>query len=255
MVAKTITLPNIRKLFRPDPGYTICEGDLSGADAQVVAWEAGDDSLKAAFRAGQNIHIHNARTLFPTTCRNLSDEQIRSAPIYHDVKRAVHATNYGVHWSTLVQVLRWSKRQAEDFQIQWFEHHPGILSWHERTLTALLESRTITNRFGFRRFFFDRLDSESAATAVLKEALAWVPQSTVAIAINKGLLNVHNNLCPPVELLLQVHDSFVCQYPTSLERELMPKIHAECQILIPYDDPLTIPITFKTSKVSWGEAK
>ena len=39
-------MPNIRKLYVPDPGYEIFDIDFSGADAQVVAWEADDKPLK-----------------------------------------------------------------------------------------------------------------------------------------------------------------------------------------------------------------
>ena len=52
MVAQNIILPNIRKFIVPDPGYLIVDADLSGADAQVVAWEADDADLKEAFRDG-----------------------------------------------------------------------------------------------------------------------------------------------------------------------------------------------------------
>src|SRR5215213_5100571 len=60
----SVDLPNIRKLFIPDPGYTIFDCDLSGADAQVVAWEAEDEDLKAAFKKGLKIHAKNAEDIF-----------------------------------------------------------------------------------------------------------------------------------------------------------------------------------------------
>jgi hypothetical protein len=50
MVAKTIDLPNVRKLFIPDPGKMIFDADLSGADLYVVVWEADDAGLKKALR-------------------------------------------------------------------------------------------------------------------------------------------------------------------------------------------------------------
>ena len=57
MVAANIRLPNVRRTIIPDPGYTIVDADLAGADAQVVAWEAGDEKLKSAFSAGAAIHV------------------------------------------------------------------------------------------------------------------------------------------------------------------------------------------------------
>ena len=43
-----IKLPNVRKMFVPDLGYVVFDCDLAGADAQVVAWEAGDDNCHPA---------------------------------------------------------------------------------------------------------------------------------------------------------------------------------------------------------------
>ena len=43
MVASTIALPNVKKMFIPDEGYTIIDADLKKADLQIVAWEAGDE--------------------------------------------------------------------------------------------------------------------------------------------------------------------------------------------------------------------
>src|SRR6516225_7674462 len=56
-------LPNIRKMFVPDPGKVIVDADLAGADAQVVAWRADDPKLKAAFRAGKSVHLMNGEDL------------------------------------------------------------------------------------------------------------------------------------------------------------------------------------------------
>ena len=53
MVSKTAPLPNIKKLFKADPGYYICDADLAQADARVVAWEADDDKLKEIFNEEQ----------------------------------------------------------------------------------------------------------------------------------------------------------------------------------------------------------
>ena len=93
VVAQTISLPNIRKFFIPDPGMIIAECDLSGADAQVVAWEAGDEELKTAFRQGLKIHIKNCRDMFPDKVRGWSDEAIKatgySGGLYHNNKQAV----------------------------------------------------------------------------------------------------------------------------------------------------------------------
>jgi DNA polymerase-1 len=136
--------------------------------------------------------------------------------------------------------------QAERMQRRWFEIHPGLKEWHDRTLHQLETTRTVTNRFGFRRFYFDRVEG------LLPEALAWIPQSTVACVINIGLLRASLTI-PEIKILLQVHDSLVFQLPEGRRADLLPRMRESLQVTIPYPDPLVIPVGLKTSRVSWGE--
>lgn len=251
MVAK---LPNVRKLFIPDKGYTIFDADLSGADAQVVAWEANDDDLKRAFRAGLKIHAKNAEDVFGDEYRNApGDRSNKGTPkgkMYDQNKRAVHATNYGASAFTLHRNpdIKWPLPKAEAFQRKWFNLHPGIKDWHQRTSHDLYASRTIRNKFGYRIIYFDRLD------ALLPQALAWVPQSTVAIVARKGALRLVAEL-PYAEILLQVHDSLVFQIPNHRADE-HDKIREALSVPVPYpNDPLVIPWGLAKSSVSWGDVK
>jgi DNA polymerase I-like protein with 3'-5' exonuclease and polymerase domains len=155
-------------------------------------------------------------------------------------------TNYGGGPRTMAANCGITVHQAERMQQRWFEVHPGIRAWHERTLNSLETTRSVRNRFGFRRFYFDRIEG------LLPEALAWIPQSTVACVINMGLLNVSVNL-PPVAILLQVHDSLVFQIETQRAAELLPQVRDQLKILIPYEDPLIIPVGLKQSTKSWGD--
>ena len=104
------------------------------------------------------------------------------------------------------------------------------------------------NKFGNRIVYQDRLDS------VFTQALAWIPQSTVALnCILGGLLLVKE--FPFVELLSQVHDSLVFQIPKSKRHYLGQILEALNTISVPYEDPLTIPWSLKISEKSWGHAE
>src|SRR3974377_301084 len=91
-------LPNIRRMFIPDPGKVIVDADLSGADAQVVAWEADDAKLKAAFRAGQSVHLMNGEDLlgkeFIEAEGHHKNPGTHKGRLYEALKRFVHGTNY-----------------------------------------------------------------------------------------------------------------------------------------------------------------
>ena len=242
-----IKLPNVRKLFKPDPGYIICDCDLSGADAQVVAWEANDADLKTAFRNGLNVHNLNGKMMWGDKYEPNSYRAGAQVTMRDETKRAVHATNYGVSPRTLAITLQWTVANAEAFVRKWLALHPGIHEWHRRVNFNLQSKRTITNIFGYRIVYFDRVD------ALLPTALAWGPQSTVGIACSRGAVNVVKNL-PWVQPLLQVHDSFVFQIPISkFNTNYLNQIKNHLYIQCPYPDPLTIPWELAASDKNWGE--
>lgn len=244
MVAKTITLPNIRKLFLPDANHIICDCDFGQADARVVAWDADAPKLKAIFNdPTKDLHSENAFSIFGE--RALDEAGNILHKFRQQAKMGVHAVNYLITVRSLAKALGISIREAEHFMNAWFAAHPEIEEWHDSIEEQLMSTRTIQNAWGFRKVFHDRIDK------VLTEAVAWIPQSTVAITINKALLNISRNL-PEVEVLIQVHDSLVMQFHRSLYPAILPEIKKEMTIAIPYDDPLILPVDVQVSSLSWG---
>ena len=249
--------PNLRSMFIPDTGYTFFDGDLDRADLQVVVWEADDAMLKAALRQGVDIHLMNAYVLQNKSVPDLA-ELVETHPKYLDWRRPMkmlrefakvfcHGTNYGGQPRTMAAHTGWSVKEVERSQGIWFGAHPGIKRWHDRVKNQINRTRFIENRFGYRWYIFDRVDS------IIPEAIAWVPQSTVSIVINKIWERVFSTL-PEVQVLLQVHDSLAGQFPNTMP-ELSQRIQEAGRITVPYEDPLIIPFSVKTSQVSWGDCK
>lgn len=228
----------VRDLFRPDDGYILLDCDLARADAQVVAWEADDAELKQMFREGADLHDENAKAIF-----GVLNKQTRAL-----AKAGVHAVNYGISARTLAVTLGVSVHEAEAFINRWFAAHPAIKLWQDRTALALQTTRTVSNAFGYRRYYYDRIEG------LMGQALAWVPQSTVACVTNRALARIYHEV-PEVELLLQVHDSLVMQVPVHRFEALKPAIRECFNIAVPYPDPLVIPVGLKTSLHSWQAVK
>lgn len=249
-----LKLPNIKTMFGPDPGYEFFDLDLDRADLQVVVWEADDKELKQALRLGLDMHCFNAVSIYKI--KGIPPEElVESHPNYKErraqigyknrqnCKVAVHAVDYGCKARTLAISLGCTVKEADDFIAGWFARHPGIRNWHERTEIALRTKRMVKNAYGYQRFYFDRIDG------MLPEALAWIPQSTVAVTINKIWRNVFHSL-PSVQVLLQVHDSLAGQYPIGFDTGA---IRENSRVVVPYPDPLIIPVGIKTSRISWGD--
>lgn len=246
-----VTLPNVRKLFIPDPGFVIFDVDLAGADAQVVAWEAEDDDLKNAFRAGLDVHSHNAEAMWGSAFTSLpgtKDDGPKSRK-RKECKQGVHLTNYGGTARTAAMVLGWTVHEADQFQKRWFSIHPGIKKNFQGKIEAAIKStRTVTNKFGYRRVYFGRIED------CYTEALAWVPQSTVAETSFRGALKLEDELGDIVQMLLQVHDSLVFQVPKCHAHKIK-EIKEALAVPIPYSDPLTIQWGIAKSEKSWGDCE
>lgn len=125
--------------------------------------------------------------------------------------------------------------------------------------------------------FFDRLDG-----SLLPEALAWCPQSTVNFCVELGWTNIayghkydmligHGEvyhadwsewLVTPnsqrwkdtTQFLLQVHDSIVFQVQYRDEKYIQ-EIVDDMRVIVPYHDPLIIPMSVTKSRLSWGDCK
>jgi DNA polymerase-1 len=265
----TVKLPNIRKIFIPDVGWIVFDCDLSGADAQVVAWEAEDEDLKAAFRAGLDVHAKNAEDMLGHEFTKLSKDDPQRKKKRQSNKHAVHGTNYGATPSGLAHhpAIGWTVHESDKFQKRWFSLHPKIGpvskvgTWHYRIQQSINKFKMVENKFGYRRVYFDRPDE------VFTEALAWVPQSTVALVTFKGATRLLKEFLlkepltmsqvlhkgnPNIEMLLQVHDSIVFQV-REMDAWQTKEMKRLLTVTIPYDDPLIIPWGFKRSKKSWGD--
>lgn len=254
-----IILPNVRKLFIADPGYVMFEADLKGADAQVVAWEMDDEDLKAGFHAGIDIHVKNAEDMWGDAFTRLPQGSHARDHKRQECKHTVHGIHYGCSPRTTATQRGWLVSEAERFHRRWMSLHPGVERYHNRVRDALAKNRTIYNAFGFRRVFFDRIDN------CFTEALAWIPQSTVAINTYHGALQLEARYWPeqqvpgwqpspgnPEGILLQTHDSINPQFHLARVPPI-DDIRKTLEIVTPYPDPLVIPWDLKRSTVSWGD--
>jgi len=98
---------------------------------------------------------------------------------------------------------------------------PGIRKWHENVRRQLNDKGSLSTPLGRRRQFWDRLSDNST----LRQAIAYVPQSTIGDLLNLGLYRVWNELTTEgVEVLGQVHDAILGQCPVEKVDELMPKV-------------------------------
>lgn len=232
-------LPNIRKLFVPDPGMTFFDIDLDSADLRIVVWGSDCKEMKQMFAEGKKPYVEVAKEYYrdPTIDKH--------HPSYKLFKALCHGTNYLGTASGLSGRIGLLVNEVERIQNWYYGHFPEIKRWQDDLCARVRSDRYVQNVFGYREWFFDRIEG-----TVLNQAVAWVPQSTVACLINRGYRNIYERH-PEIQVLLQVHDSLAGQYPTSLANGA-DLVKEACNVPLPYAEPLHIPVGIVTSLESWG---
>lgn len=244
-------LPNVRKLFIADEGMEYFDIDLDSADLRVVTWDSDCAEMKAYFAAGKKPYVEIAKEYF-------QDDTIdKTHDAYKAFKVICHGSNYDGGASEIfsrmpksAKVEGLSIERITGIQKWYFDRFPEIKEWQKKIEMSIRQFGFVENVFGYRIWCFDRLEG-----TVFKQAIAAVPQSTVACLINRGYKAIHDNE-PEIQILLQVHDSLAGQYPKLLRNQCKQKVIDHCSIPLPYKSgELIIPVGLKHSSISWGDCQ
>lgn len=222
----------LRSIFVADPGYKFCNLDLEQGDSRNVGalcWNTLIDEHGEAF-AGKYLDACESGDLHTTVTKmafshlpwgTAPDREIAETICYKHYdhrfmsKKLGHGSNYLGQPPTMAKHARIPVPIAKQFQADYFSAFPCIPAWHQSVFWQLENLGYLETLFGDRRFFFDRPREMSTR----RVAVAHCPQSMTAKEINTGILNLWR--ANRVQLLVQVHDSILFQFPEHLEDEIV----------------------------------
>lgn len=242
----------LRRMFVADPGKKLAYIDLSQAESRALGFVClclfGDNSYLDACESG-DLHTYTARLVWPDmgwTGDFLLDKALAEKNFYRHfsfrdaTKRLGHGKNYyGSDW-TMSQRVKIPLPLVESFTSQYFTAFPEIPRYHKHVAKQLQLSGEITTPLSTGRIFFGRLNDDST----LREAIAYVPQHMVGVLLNLALWRVWYYLGREIDILGQVHDAILIQYPEEKEQEILQKVlplmattleHAGRKMTIPSD--------------------
>jgi len=233
----------LRSIFVADPGHKLANLDLEQADARnvgAICWNTFVEAHGESF-AGSYLDACEGGDLHTTVCRmawqdlpwlateprRVADQTAYRSLSYRDLaKKLGHGTNYYGSPATMARHTKVDRHTIEDFQARYFAAFPTIgttsrsdhlaPNWHNSVRHHLKSDGYITTLLGRRRYFFGRWNDD----ATLREAIAYEPQSLTADEIDLGLLALFR--ADRVQLLVQVHDSILFQYPEQQESDIIP---------------------------------
>jgi len=225
---------SLRSVFVADPGMKFCNMDLEQADSRnlgALCWETFRAEYGDAF-AGKYLDACEAGDLHTQVCkmcnpllpwddgrtdREIADMKFYRDKSYRDASKVLgHGSNFLGQPPTMAKHTKFPVNDVRIFQSNYFNAFPVIPKYHENVSYQLKHFASLTTLFQRRRFFFGRPDDASTQ----REAVAYSPQSMTADEINTGILNLWRD--GRVQLLMQVHDSILFQYPEEQEHEIVP---------------------------------
>lgn len=255
----------LRRVYTSDPGKKLGNFDLEQAESRLVGFLAflcsGSAKYLDACEAG-DLHTFVARMVWPGlpwTGDIKQDKSIASQPFYRTftyrdlAKRGGHATNYLTTPRTMAKALQVEEKVCSAFQEAYFTAFPEIATWHRDVATKLHTQGFLDTPLGRRRYFFGRRYDD----ATLREAVAYVPQSTISDIAKLGLYRVWEASSElSCEILHENHDNIIVQYPDNPTHEqiVIPKILKLMETPITLNNrTLIIPPAAKVGWI-WAEA-
>ncbi len=273
-----------RAVFVADDGKILVNVDLEQADSRGLGarlWELFYDKYGPE-AAGKYLDACESGDLHTRVCQMAWQElkwpddndlklarKVADALFYRDnsyrdmAKRLGHGTNFFGTPRTMAMHTKTETGIIQNFQRRYFGAFPLIgnydhdLSkddWHGWVHRQLRDVGSLTTLFGRRRIFFDRYNDDNT----LRAAIAYEPQSCTGEFLDRGWLNLWDNM-PEAELLMPVHDSILFQIPYEGLHELIPRALELLKVTLElkggrlFSIPLEAQVGFNWAKARYDE--
>lgn len=256
--------PQLRHIFCARKGKKLCYIDLEQAESRLVGaieYVLFGDSRYLDACESADLHTTVASMVWPhiKTREQAEETFARNFSFRFICKRISHGSNYYGTPCTISQETGVPAPVVEEFQKLYFKAFPAHNRWHKWCSQQLAAQGYLVSLMGRKRWFMGRHDDD----ATVREAIAYDPQSSIADLLNRGLfrlwwLSKNDPANYPVQLLLQVHDAVLLEYPEDAdESTLIPRLMAALELPITLKHgtqlrTLIVP-TAAESGWNWGE--
>ena len=238
----------VRNGFIADKGNVLLSVDYSQIELRIVAHMAEDESMLAAFRAGQDIHATTAAAIYGIPLEEVTK----------DMRRHAKAINFGLIYGMssfgLMRTTELTLSEAENFVKAYFEKFPGVKKYLDGIRELAAKQGYVETLLGRRRYFPALQGNLNAQlkNREEREAINAPIQGTAADIMKIAMLQIPGALAKARlhgKMLLQVHDELVLECP---EAE-MEKTARVVQETMSAAYPLSIPLSTEArSGLSWG---
>jgi len=240
----------IRKAFVPSrEGWVLVSLDYSQIELRLLAHMAKEESLIAAFRAGEDVHRATAARIFDVAPADVTAEQRATA------KTINYAVTYGMGAVNLGRSLGIPTKDASRFIRSYFGRLPGVLAWIEETQRRARAELVVETLAGRRRPV-PEIASHDPRTRAFGERIAVnTPiQGSAADILKRAMIRADDALRAAngsARMILTVHDELVFDCPESEREDVVALAREAMEGAAELDVPLSVDAGWGAN---WSEA-
>lgn len=218
-----------------DASRIFVAADYSQIELRVLAHLSGEKRLLAAFKNGRDIHLETASWVFDIEPQEITPEQRRFA------KTVNFGLIYGMGAHGLAQRMGIPRHQAANLVDRYFSVLPRVKSYLEKSAKEARARGYTVSIFGRIRPLAEVATIDGRGGNPIDRVAVNTPiQSTAADIAKIALIRFHEMLqrrYPHSKLVLQVHDSLICEtpqeYADEIERVLIETMETVAAIDVP----------------------
>ncbi|RYH08294.1 DNA polymerase I [Tropicimonas sp. IMCC6043] len=240
----------IREAFVADTGKVLVSLDYSQIELRILAHVAGIDTLKQAFREGQDIHAMTASEMFDVPLDEMTPE----------IRRQAKAINFGVIYGIsgfgLARNLRIPRTKAQEFIDRYFERFPGIRDYMDDTVAFAKSHERVETLFG-RRIHTPEINAKGPGAGFARRAAINAPiQGTAADIIRRAMIRMEEAIEGlPATMLLQVHDELIFEVAEGAVDETIARVREVMEGAAEPAVKLDVPLVVDAGQgANWAEA-
>ncbi len=240
----------IREAFVAPEGRKLISLDYSQIELRILAHTAGIESMREAFRNGEDIHAATASEMFDVPLDEMTS----------DVRRRAKAINFGVIYGIsgfgLARNLRIPRAEAQAFIDRYFEKYPGIREYMDETVAFAKEHGHVQTLFG-RKIHTPEINAKGPQAGFSRRAAINAPiQGTAADVIRRAMIRMPAAIAGlPVKMLLQVHDELIFEVDEAAVDDAIQAIRAVMEGAADPAVKLSVPLVVDAGVgANWAEA-
>ncbi|SMO92220.1 DNA polymerase [Melghirimyces algeriensis] len=215
--------PEIRRLFKPDPGRIFVSIDYSQIELRVLAHLANDPVLIESFHKGRDIHSATAAQISGIPYEQVEERKDVDGSIEQKLRKQAKSVNFGIVYGMtpvgLSTELDISQKEAEKLIDSYFASYPSIKEYMDKQVELVRKMGYVVDLFGRKRRLGDRR-RKFLTNGEKRQAGNSPVQASAATILKKSVVDLQPILpTMDVNIRLQVHDELLFDCPRDISQD------------------------------------